>query len=411
MSSPVPRFRYIAIDSAGKSSRGVLEGASASAVAERLQSKGFLLLDAHELGRRGAVLDFLTSDVAFERGMRKPAVAYFLRELAVMIGAGQDVDYTLRFLAENGDDKRSRKLAEDLRNDVRGGKPLSVAMATHPRVFSPLYLGMVRAGEAGGKLGESLAQLAELLERENKFAASVQSALIYPALLILAAIATIVLLLTDVLPQFTPIFEQAGAELPGPTRILIASGDFLRDQGVWLFVVLLAIAFMIRQAWHQVAARRAIERVTLMVPILGSLIRRIQAARLARTLGTLVRNGVGLVPALVVVRGVLASRLAEQIVDAAADKVRAGARLSGALAEGGVFPPQLIQLLRLGEETGRLGEMALRAAAIHEDQVQESMQRLVSLLIPVITIVMGLLVAGIVSSLVLAMLSLNDLAG
>jgi general secretion pathway protein F len=409
--SAVPRFRYLAIDAAGKSRRGVVEAGDAPAIAERLRSQGFLLLNARELGRHGAVFDFLSSDVAFDRGMRKSAIAYFIRELAVMIGAGQDIDYALRFLAEGGGDKRSRKLAEALRNDVRGGKPLAAAMAVHPRVFSPLYLGMVRAGEAGGNLGESLAQLADLLERETKFAASVQSAMIYPALLIVAAIATIVLLLTDVLPQFTPIFEQAGAELPGPTRFLIASGDVLRNDGGWLLVALLAIFFLIRQAWHQAGARIAIERAALTVPILGLLVRRIQAARLARTLAALLRNGVGLVPALAIVRGVMASRLAAQIVEAAAEKVRAGARLSGALAESGVFPPQLVQLLRLGEETGRLGEMALRAAVIHEDQVQESMQRLVSLLVPVITIVMGLIVAGIVSSLVLAMLSLNDLTG
>lgn len=406
----MPQFRYTAINPAGKSSRGVVEASDAFAVADRLQGQGLLLLDATELGRRGSVLDFLTSDVAFDRGMRKSAIAYFVRELAVMVGAGQDIDYALRFLAENGEDKRARRLAEALRNEVRGGKPLAAAMALHPRVFSPLYLGLVRAGEAGGNLGESLAQLAELLERENKFAASVQSAMIYPALLVVAAVATIVLLLTHVLPEFTPIFEQAGAQLPGPTRMLVASGDMLRNDGVWLLLVLLAIILLIRQLWRQTGARLAIERLALHLPVVGVLVRRIQAARLARTLGTLLRNGVGLVPALATVRGVLGSRLAVQIVDAAAEKVRGGARLSSALAEGDMFPPQMVQLLRLGEETGRLGEMALRAAVIHEDQVQESMQRLVALLVPGITIVMGLVVAGIVSSLLLAMLSLNDLA-
>jgi general secretion pathway protein F len=234
--------------------------------------------------------------------------------------------------------------------------------------------------------------------------------LIYPTLLVGAAIATIVLLLTYVLPQFTPIFEQAGAQLPGPTQFLVAAGAVLRADGVLILIALLATFLLIRQIWRQPRARLLIERSALRLPILGVMIRRIQAARLTRTLGTLLRNGVGLVPALAIARDVVGSRLAAQIVDTAAEKVRAGARLSGALSLGQFFPAQTIQLLQLGEETGRLGEMALRAATIHEDQVQQSMQRLVALLVPVITIVMGLVVAGIVSSLLLAMLSLNDLA-
>jgi general secretion pathway protein F len=161
----MPKFRYTAVDSAGKSNRGVLDATDASAVADRLQGQGFLLLDASELGRRGNLLAFLETDLALERKMPKMLVAHFIRELSVMIGAGQDVDYALRFLAESGDDKRSRKLAEALRDDVRRGKPLAMAMAAHPRAFSSLYLGIVRAGEAGGNLGESLGQLADLLER------------------------------------------------------------------------------------------------------------------------------------------------------------------------------------------------------------------------------------------------------
>ena len=268
----------------------------------------------------------------------------------------------------------------------------------------------MRAGEAGGKLAESLAHLADLLERESRLAATIQSALLYPILLLLASGGTIVLLLTYVLPQFTPIFAQAGAKLPTPTRVLIGIGDFVRDDGVVILIVLLGMLLIAFRALREAPVRMAAERAALFVPIVGPLIRRAQAARFTRTVGTLLRNGVGLVAALGIARDVLGNLTAQRLVDQAISKVKAGQRLAGALAAGSFFPVQTIHLIQLGEETGKLGDMALRAANIHDEQVHHTVSRLVSLLVPVITIVMGLVVAGIVGSLLVAMLSLNDLA-
>jgi len=217
-------------------------------------------------------------------------------------------------------------------------------------------------------------------------------------------------LLTYVLPQFTPIFAQAGAELPTPTRILIAVGDIVRGHGGWILVALLCIGLVAYRALHQPDIRLAVEGVLHRLPIAGLLIRRVQAARFTRTLGTLLRNGVGLVAALGIGRDVLGNLTAVRILDHAVAKVKAGERLAGALAEYRFFPAQTIHLLQIGEETGKLADMALRAADIHDEQVHHSVQRLVSLLVPIVTIVMGLVVAGIVGSLLVAMLSLNDLA-
>ena len=255
-----------------------------------------------------------------------------------------------------------------------------------------------------------MAHLADLLERERRLAATIQSALTYPILLATASIGTIVLLLTFVLPQFTPIFAQAGAQLPTATRILIGVGDIVRAHGGWILVGLLCIVLVAYRALHQPDIRIAIEGVLHRLPIAGLLIRRVQAARFTRTLGTLLRNGVGLVAALGIGRDVLGNLTAVRIVDRAVAKVKAGERLAGALSENRFFPAQTIHLLQIGEETGRLADMALRAADIHDEQVHHSVQRLVSLLVPIVTIVMGLVVAGIVGSLLVAMLSLNDLA-
>jgi general secretion pathway protein F len=268
----------------------------------------------------------------------------------------------------------------------------------------------VRAGEAGGRLAESLAHLADLLEREARLAATIQSALTYPILLIVASLGTIVLLLTYVLPQFTPIFAQAGAQLPTPTRVLIGIGDFFRDEGGVMLILCLALFLVAYRALREPPVRMAAERALLIVPVVGTLIRRTEAARLARTLGTLLRNGVGLVPALGIARDVLGNLTAAKLVERAMSEVKAGARLASALSSGAFFPVQTIHLVQLGEETGKLAEMALRAAEIHDEQVQQTVSRMVALLVPIITIVMGLVVAGIVGSLLVAMLSLNDLA-
>jgi general secretion pathway protein F len=406
----MPKFRYTAIDAAGKRINGVLDAANVVMIADRLHGQSQLLLRVDEVGKRGRVWELLQCEISIQRSLTKAAVTQFTRDLSVMLQAGQDIDHALRFLVETSENKRARQLLQVLRDQVRAGKSLASGLAEHPSVFSRLYVSLVCAGEAGGKLADSLAHLADLLERERRLVATIQSALTYPILLAIASIGTIVLLLTYVLPQFTPIFAQAGAQLPTATRILIGVGDIVRAHGGWILVGLLCVGLVTHRALSQPNARLAVEGVLHRLPIAGLLIRRVQAARFDRTLGTLLRNGVGLVAALGIGRDVLGNLTAVRIVDRAVGKVKAGERLAVALADDCFFPAQTIHLLQIGEETGKLADMALRAADIHDEQVHHSVQRLVSLLVPIVTIVMGLVVAGIVGSLLLAMLSLNDLA-
>ena len=234
--------------------------------------------------------------------------------------------------------------------------------------------------------------------------------MIYPAMLSLAAVGSIVLLLTQVLPQFVPLFEQNGAAMPRSTRFLIAAGDVLSQYGLFLLLGLVLLAILARQLLQREDVRSFRDRTVLRLPILGLLMREVLAARFCRTLGTLLGNGVPLIGAMAIVRDVIGNRSVLGAIDRATESAKGGAGLSRTLDQAGIFPVRAIHLLRLGEETAQLGPMALRAAEIHEEQVRIRTQRLVSLLVPVITVVMGLAVAGIVSSLLLAMLSLNDLA-
>ncbi|GAC1340670.1 MAG: type II secretion system F family protein [Acetobacteraceae bacterium] len=403
----MPSFRYIAIDPAGQTQRGVMEASTEAEVIARLQRQGSIPMRAMPAG---GSLGRLFSLELGRRGMGRQDVADFTRELAVMLAAGQDLDRSLRFLAETAPNRRVLATVESLRRTVRDGGALAGALAEHPGSFSRLYVGLVRAGEAGGTLAPTLERLAVLLERERSLSATVKSAMIYPGLLLVVAIGSIVLLLTQVLPQFVPLFEQSGAALPGPTQALIMAGQIISDWGLYALLLLAMLALMARQALRQPELRLAADRLLLRLPIAGPLQREVIAARFTRTIGTLLLNGVPLISALGIVQDAVGNLAGVAAIERATLSAKGGAGLAVPLAESGVFPARTIHLLRLGEETAQLGAMALRAAEIHEEKTRLGVQRLVALLVPTITVVMGAAIAGIVSSLLLAMLGLNDLA-
>lgn len=404
-------FRYKAITQSGEVTVGVMEAASESAVVERLRRDGNIPVRAEPAETARSLF---TGELRFgfgpRRGLSRQEVAAFTRELAVMLGAGQDLDRALRFLIETAANSRARQVIGRLRDAVRDGSPLAAAMAQDSGSFSRLYVGMVRAGEAGGQLAATLDRMALMLERQRSLAAAVTSALIYPCLLLVAAIGSIILLVTKVLPQFVPLFQQNGVALPRPTQILIAVGDVISSYGLAALLVLALLILLARQILRRPGPRLWTDRLVLGAPVLGGLWREVLAARFTRTLGTLVVNGVALISALGITRDAVGNAAAAVSVDRAIHSARNGAGLAG-LEEDAVFPLRTIHLLRLGQETAQLGEMALRAAEIHEEESRIRLQRLVSLLVPAITIGMGLAVAGIISSLLVAMLRLNELAG
>ena len=406
----MPSFRWSAINGGGEVVHGVMEGPDRAWVVDRLQRQGQTVLRADPADRRRGLGDLLQIEIGGARRLDKTALSEVTRELAIMLGAGQDLDRALRYVADNTRSARARTILGRVRDKVRSGSALAAALAAEPRSFSKLYIGMVRAGEAGGTLAATLDRLAVLLERERSLTASLRSAMIYPALLVVAAIGSIILLLDYVLPQFVPIFEQSGAQLPTATRILMTAGAIVGAATPYLLAAGAVAAVLARHLLGLPEYRIRFDRLVLRVPVAGSLIRETLAARLTRTLGNLLENGVALIPALAIARDALGNLAAAEAVDAAALKAKGGAGLARPLAAAGIFPARTIHLLQLGEEAAQLAAMSLKAADIHEEQARLMMQRLVALAVPMITIAMGLAVAGIISALLTAMLSLNDLA-
>jgi general secretion pathway protein F len=408
----MPSFRYTAVSPTGELVQGFLDGASEAAVIESLRRQGSLPMRAELADRgRGFLAGILGAEFGRGRALSGGEVANITRELAVMLNAGQDLDRALRFLVDTAPSARVKAILTELRDTVRDGAPFGAALGKHPKSFPRLYVGLVRAGEAGGMLAATLGRLADLLEKQRALRSTVTSALIYPAILVVTGIGAIVMLLTTVLPQFTPLFEQAGAALPRPTQIVIGLGHFVSAYGLWTLLVLVVLVVAARQALRRPQIKLFADRTMLRLPILGGMSQEVLAARFARTLGTLLQNGVPLVSALGIVTDVIGNAAGELAIRSATESAKGGAGLSRPLQQAGIFPIRMVYLLRLGEETAQLGPMALRAAEIHEEQSRLAIERMVSLLVPVLIILIGGAVAGIVSALMLAMLSLNDLAG
>jgi general secretion pathway protein F len=406
----LPSFEWSAINLEGAVVRGVIEAADRAAVVERLQRQGQIVLRAEPSDGRWRLEHLLKIEFGKQRGLDRATLGEVTRELAIMLIAGQDLDRALRFVVENIGNARARVILAGIRDKVRAGSSLAAALASDPRSFSRLYVGMVRAGEAGGTLPATLERLAELMERERSLKANLRSAMIYPTILVIAAIGSIFLLLDYVLPQFTPIFEQAGAELPASTRALMLLGQLVGAAAPWLLLCIVIGALGARRALAVPHFRLQVDRQVLRLPVVGRLLRETLAAQLTRTLGTLLHNGMPLVPALAIAEQALGNLAAAAAVNAASVEAKGGRGLARPLAEAGIFPARTIHLLQLGEEAAQLAAMSLKAAELHDEQARLLVQRIVALAIPIITIAMGLAVAGIVGALLSAMLSLNDLA-
>ena len=406
----MPSFRWSAVTPGGEVMHGVTEAADRASVVERLQRQGQVVLRAEPADGRWRLGDLLQIELGGRRGIDRATLGEVTRELAIMLGAGQDLDRALRFVVENVGNTRARAILAEVRDKVRSGSSLAAALAAEPRSFSRLYVGLVRAGEAGGTLPATLDRLAALLERERSLTSSMRAALIYPAVLVIAAIGSIFLLLDYVLPQFTPIFEQAGAELPASTRALMLLGQMTGAAAPWLLVLAVAVVLIARRALAAPALRLKVDRFLLRLPVAGRLLQETLAARLTRTLGTLLQNGMPLISALAIAKDALGNLAAAAAVEAASVEAKAGRGLARPLREAGLFPARTIHLLQLGEEAAQLAAMSLKAADIHDEQARLIVQRIVALAIPIITITMGLAVAGIVGALLTALLSLNDLA-
>ena len=402
------QYRYKATTPAGETSEGEIEARDESAVVERLQALGLIPIRV-SLAESSSARD--TRRLFARRRIGPEQVGALTRELATLLRSGLPLDRGLEILIDLSPAPPVRDLLTRIRDDVRGGAALSKALEAHPEVFSRFFVGMIRAGEAGGSLGTVLTRIAEFMERSRELKDTVTSALIYPTILVLASVTSVMLLLIFVVPQFSQMFEQSGKELPLATEIVIAAGNLLRKY--WWLLPVSAMAtwrFFTWQMSHP-ESKAAWDGRFLRWPLIGDLVTKVEVARFSRTLGTLVTNGIPLLSALAIVKDTVGNAVIAQGLDTAREHLKAGQGLSQPLMDQGVFPPLAVHMVGVGEETGKLDEMLTRSADVYDREVALAVKRMLSLLEPVLILGLGLLIGGIIISILLAILKVNSLVG
>ncbi|MGB5063134.1 MAG: type II secretion system F family protein [Candidatus Competibacter sp.] len=405
----MPRYRYEAVDAKGEMVRDELDAATVDAAVARLRDQGLLPLAVNEA--KGGFLRGGFGQPLFSkrRALSRKAVALLTQQLASLLHAGMPLDRALTILIGVTEDEQAKPVLERVQEKVRGGSSLADALEAQG-VFSRFYLNMVRAGEAGGALDVVLKRLTEFLERSQALRETVTSALIYPIILLSVSALSVIILLTFVVPQFQRLFDDAGKALPLATQIVIAVGDGFRYYwwvGAILFVLLSAIA---RQQLSQPESRARWDGWFLRLPLFGDLIAKVETARLSRTLGTLLGNGVSMLNALAIARETLSNQVLAGALGEVAEHVKTGRGLADPLLEAGRFPNLAVQMIRVGEETGQLQEMLLQVADTYDGEVQTAVKRLLTLLEPALILGLGVIIAGIIMSILVAILSLNELA-
>ncbi|HMA97985.1 MAG TPA: type II secretion system F family protein [Wenzhouxiangella sp.] len=398
-------FEYKAVTPGGETLTGEMEAPSQDLVIARLQEMGNIPVSAREVGS-GLRLNSLFRG---RRGLNQREVGDLTQQLATLLAAGLPLDRSLGILADLAENERVRELVEQVRNHVREGGSLSEGLEQRHGVFSRFYINMVRAGEIGGSLDQTLSRMAEYMERAKELKDGVVSALIYPALLVVLAVASLILLMVYVIPQFTPMFEDFGGELPLLTQIVVGVGEVL--QGYWwaLIAGALVVVVWFRTQMSRPVSRRAWDRRFLRTRWLGDVIAKIETARLTRTTGTLLVNGVPLLSALSIAKNVMTNTVLAEDVAEAASQVKTGSPLARALVKSDYFPRLALQMVNVGEETGKLDEMLLKVADTYDREVKTTIDRLMALLVPALTLGLAVLIGIIVMSVLMAILSINEL--
>ncbi|HKM73473.1 MAG TPA: type II secretion system F family protein [Stellaceae bacterium] len=402
------RFEYSALSAAGDLVSGELDGPDAASIIERLHERA--LLPIHAVEKRSGKTGAFGIRLRASRSLPGRDLALFSQQLARLLKANLPLDRALEILTGLAADKRSGDVIRRTLERVQDGAGLAEAMAAQQKAFPPAYVSMVRAGEIGGALQAVLARIADFLVRTEAIRQTVASALIYPALLAVVAVLAVTLVLTVVLPQFEPVFRDAGASLPVSTQIVMSIGNGLRDYW-WALLLAMASAAIGWQLLMQrpgMALRR--DRLVLALPIVRDLVGKFEISRFSRTLGVLLANGVPAPRALALCGAIIGNRVIAAAVETVSMRLKEGEGLSTPLSRTGRFPSLSIQLIRIGEETGRLEEMLQEIAEIYEQEVQRALERLLALLVPAITITMGMIIALIIVAVMTAMISINDLA-
>ncbi|MBI5343717.1 MAG: type II secretion system F family protein [Deltaproteobacteria bacterium] len=399
----MPTYKYTAITRAGDERKGNVDADNLSAARRKLHAEGsYPLTLAESTGKAGLFPSFSLLG-------RQEFLPLLTRQLATLVGAGVPVVSALQSLASQMEDPEGRRVVVDLQEAVRGGTPFGRAIEAHPEMFPELFASMVRAGEESGMLSLSLSRLADHLEGQARTKNRVRAALTYPVLMAVVATLVVIFLLTVVVPKIVGVFSHLGRALPLPTRALIAVTDVF-SAGWWVMLLLLAGGILLgRRHLSTERGKRSRDSLILRLPLLGRLAHLSALSRFCRTLSTLVAGAIPVDRALRIVAPVVGNLAISERIAAAADRVVEGAPLSEALRVHAEIPPTLVQMVAVGEESGKLDFILTKMADAIDGEIETRLSRLLSLLEPLIILLMGMVVAGIVISILLPLLEISQI--
>ena len=401
----MPTFAYTFRDSMGTVRSGTSEAESAEILRKRLQEQGFTVTEVRQIrahrpgGGWGRVK---LSDLAI-----------FCRQFSTMQDAGVSIVRSLDVLAQQTQSAKLRRIIMDIQAEVEAGQTLSKAMSKYPNVFSNLFIGLIRAGEVGGVLEESLQRLAAFLEADVALRRKVRAAMTYPTIVVIAALAIVIGLVTFILPKFFDVFKDLGIkDFPVMTQMLMDFSNFLTSRWYVMIAIVVLVVIAFRMFVRTRIGRRLYDRLKLKLPVFGALNHKIALARFSRTLSTLLSSGVPILQALETVAGTVANEIIAEAVMEARARIREGDRIGPPLEKSGMFPPMVVHMISIGEESGALDQMLSKVADFYESEVESTLQSLTSAIEPVLIVLLGGMVGFIVISLLLPLITaVQSLAG
>ncbi len=404
----MPLFTYKAINTVGETEEGVRDAVDEVQLIAALQAEGYIPIRVASASARS----FLGAGLGIKQTrLSQKDIGLFTGELATLLESGLPLDKSLLVLMDLTEDhEQLTKLIAKVLEKVKSGSSLADALEIQAGIFSKFYLNMIRAGEAGGSLGEVLTRLSEYLESSQELKDTVSTALIYPAILLVMSLASLFVMLTFVVPQFSEMFESAGKALPVSTQIVVALAEWLQSYWWLLIGSFIGLSSYMKFQLADPVKKKVWDGRFLKMPLFGTILLNKEMANISRTLGTLLGNGVSIIAALVIVRETVDNLVVAAAIADTEEQLKQGRHMSDALLEKGIFPKMAMQMIKMGEETGRLEEMLLRVATIYDKQLRVAIQRMLAFLEPALIITLGLMIAGIIVSILLAILSVNDLA-
>lgn len=396
-------FDYKVKNKQGKMVNGTIESDSLQSVITRLKQSGHIIINVNEKAETGTYIG------SFFKGREKVSLkdlTIFSRQFATMITSGLPLVRCLNILQQQTKNKKFKNIISQIQHDIESGQTLSNTLSKYPKIFPNLYISMVRAGEAGGVLDEVLMRLSEHLEKEGALKHKIKSAMAYPTLMFFFSIIIVLVMITFIVPVFVKMFSDVGGDLPAPTKLIIFLSDFVQNYWYLLIISVFAGSRGMKKLIQTKNGRIVYDSLRLKLPLIGSLARKIAVAQFTRTFGTLITSGVPILGALEIVGSTSGNIIITNAVDKIRSGVKEGETIAKPLEKSGVFPPMVIQMIAVGEETGALDSMLQKIADFYDEEVGTSVEALTSLIEPLMIIFMGALVGGILISLYLPMFSL-----